>query len=489
MSQRITATSKYLGEWQETVEALIEDLLAANGILWVEDIIRLLQTGGQGAEDSVAAFMTSFLHQGKLQMVGEVTPQELDSLRRLLPGFAENFQMVIIEELPEAKIHNIIKQFSDYSGKNLKVEIKEEAQNLTFRLLLRYYPYTSFPGKAIKFLAQCVSQANLNKNNVIGKKEIIENFVQQTGLPELFLKDEILLNTKELQQHFASNIKGQPHAIDQLCSIVKVYKAGLNNPYKPISTLLFAGPTGVGKTASAKTLADYFFGKGQKRSPLIRIDMSEFQHPSQLGRFIGQGNEVGQLVKDIRERPFAVLLLDEVEKADPSIFDALLTLLDEGMLVDNFGRITNFRNTIIIMTTNLGASRRKSLGFVNTTSDESNYLSAVSKHFRPEFVNRIDRIVLFNSLTQASIEQITLKELQDLKNREGFTKKRLRLHFTKNLIRHISKVGFNERYGARPLQQAIEKNIVKPMANWILENSTIENKKISIDYQKEIIIR
>ncbi len=141
--------------------------------------------------------------------------------------------------------------------------------------------------------------------------KVLQHFVTQTGLPELFLRDDLLLDQTELQAHFEQHIIGQSEAIKHLMRIVKIYKAGLNNPNKPIATMLFAGPTGVGKTACAKVLADYFFGQGQKQSPLIRIDMSEFQYPGQISRPIGQGHEVGQLVKDLRERPFAVLLLDE----------------------------------------------------------------------------------------------------------------------------------------------------------------------------------
>lgn len=488
MPQRITASAKYLGEWEETCEALIEELGAANGILWVIDIVQLLQIGGEGPEDSVAAFLLTFLQQNKLQLVGEATPQELESMRRLLPGFVQSFQIVTIEELPEKEIQTVLHKFSEYSTKNLKVHIQAEALSLAYRLLLRYYPYESFPGKGIKFLGQCISEAQMNEVKQIDKQAIIRNFIQQTGLPELFLRDDLLLDLKELGQYFNTQIIGQPSAIDKLCSIVKIYKAGLNNPYKPISTLLFAGPTGVGKTASAKALANYFFGKGQKRSPLIRIDMSEFQHPGQISRLIGIGREVGQLIKEIRERPFSVLLLDEIEKADASIFDALLTVLDEGILVDAFGRITNFRNTIIIMTSNLGASRLKSIGYQQTTSEEAHYISAIEKHFRPEFVNRIDGVVMFNALAEEDIQKITHKELDDLKKREGFTKRNLQVEFTNKVVKYLTKVGFDERYGARPLQRAIEQSIVNPIAKWLLDNPKVKNQKLTIDFDKKLLI-
>ncbi len=487
MPQRITAASKYLGEWQETCEKLVDDLESANGILWVVDFVRLLQIGGEGPEDSVAAFLNSFLLQNKMKIVGEVTPQELESIKRLLPGFVENFQLITIEELPEDKIQGILDKIAAFSEKNLKVEMGKDALNFAYRLLLRYYPYESFPGKGVKFLAKCVSEAKLNISSRIEKSDVIEHFVNQSGMPELFLRDDLLLDTKDLNQYFVDRIIGQTSAVDQMTSVVKVFKAGLNNPNKPISTLIFAGPTGVGKTASAKALADYFFGKGQKRSPLVRIDMSEFQHPSQIARFIGSGREVGQLVQEIRERPFSVLLLDEVEKADPSIFDALLTVLDEGVLVDTFGRITNFRNTIIILTTNLGASNRKSIGFGG--DDGGSYESAIASHFRPEFVNRIDGVVMFNALNAKNIEAITRKELKDLTKREGFIKREIQLQFSDALIQFLSSVGFDERYGARPLQRAIEYEVVAPLAKWLLAHNELKNCTLHIDYKKELLIK
>ena len=488
-AQRITASSKYLGEWQEMVEKLINDLESANGVLWVVDFIRLLQIGGGGPEDSVAAFLISFLQQGKLQIIGEVTPTELESVRRLLPGFVEYFQIVKIDELPEEKIQIILNKFAEYSGKNLKVNISKKALELSYRLLLRYYPYESFPGKAVKFLGQSINQAQIEERKSISKSNVVDHFIKQTGLPELFLRDEMLLDKAELTDYFNQKIIGQPKAIEQLSGIVKIFKAGLNNPYKPISTMVFAGPTGVGKTASAKALAEYFFGKGQKRSPLIRIDMSEFQHPSQIARFIGSGREVGKLVQEIRERPFSVLLLDEVEKAAPSIFDALLTVLDEGMMVDAYGRVTNFRNTIIIMTTNLGASNQGSIGFSTKIDDESAYLSAIGNYFRPEFVNRIDQIVSFNALTADNIREITVKELNDLRKREGFVKRNLQLEFSKELIHELAKAGFDERYGARPLQRAIEQSLIAPLAKWMLEHSSIKNRTIYLDYTNELKIK
>lgn len=485
--QRITSTSKYLGEWQATCEELVEDLVAANGILWIVDFIRLFKIGGEGAEDSVGAYLMSFIISGKLRLVGEVTPAELDSIRRLLPGFLENFQLLRIEELPERKIHAILDKFSEFCGNNLKITVEKEAKELAYRLLLRYYPYEKFPGKGIKFLGQCINDAQIEQRATISKSDVIDNFVKQTGMPELFLRDDIPLKSHLLEAHFSQQIIGQPDAVEQISSVVKIFKAGLNNPSKPISTMLFAGPTGVGKTASAKALSNYFFGKQQQQSPLVRIDMSEFQHPGMIYRFIGSGNEVGKLVQEIRERPFSVLLLDEIEKAHPAIFDALLTVMDEGVLVDAYGRPTNFRNTIIVMTSNLGATNLQSIGFGG--EDAGKYNSAIDKFFRPEFINRIDQTIIFNALKQEDIRQITSIELQKLNDREGIKKRGISLSFSEGLCEHLSAVGFDALYGARPLQRAIEDEVVAPLSKWLLANKQARDNKLTLDYAYGLLVR
>jgi len=176
------------------------------------------------------------------QIIGEVTHQELESIRRFLPGFSECFQLVTLEELKEKEVYNVMNQFADFCQKNLKVRIANNAISLAYRLLLRYYPYESFPGKAIRFLEQCVNDAFLSEYDKINTKEIIKNFTQQTGLPELFLRDDLLLEKGSLEKYFLSKIIGQPDAMQNLVDVVTVFKAGLNNPKKPIQTMLFAGP-------------------------------------------------------------------------------------------------------------------------------------------------------------------------------------------------------------------------------------------------------
>ncbi len=481
-AQRITAGSKYLGEWQEKVEVMIEELSIVHGLLWVEDVIQLLQTGGSGVEGSVAAYLVHFLNEGKVQIIAEASPEELDSIQRLLPGFAEHFQTVLLPELSELKVKSILSAFSEFSSRNWGIKVDQNAQDFVFRLMVRYFPYESFPGKAITFLGECIFEAQQNHYKRINKKRVLEQIIKQTGLPEMLIRDELLLDMKEVRGFFEGQIIGQEAVVDKLCEVVKVFKTGLNDPNKPISTMLFAGPTGVGKTASAKALADYFFGEGQRKNPLVRIDMSEFQYPYQIDRIIGANSEVSKLVQEIRERPFSVLLLDEIEKAHPAIYDVLLNLLDEGVLTDAYGRVTNFRNTVIIITTNLGASNRKAIGFVDKEAEDARYNAAINFFFRPEFVNRIDGIVLFKSLEEDSIQKIALKELQGLNEREGIQKRNLKLEFTEALQQYVCSKGFDIRFGARPLQRAIEDDVVYPFSRWLLKNQNVTDRKLLLDY-------
>lgn len=480
-AQRFTASSKYLGEWQETAEELVWELGTMNGILWIEGIVRLLREGGRGVEDSVAAYLLPFMQQGKLQITGEVTPQELESMRRLLPGFVESMQIVEVPELPDSKLAVVLEKFSSHVLQAHKIIFSQDALNTSTRLLRRFYPYESFPGKSIRFLGECMSEAIFHKKTEVRRADVLVQFIRRTGLPELFLRDDLLLDPVSLRNFFNEKIIGQEAATGKLTDVIKVFKAGLNNPHRPITTMVFAGPTGVGKTAAAQALAQYFFGLGQKTSPLIRIDMSEYQHPSQVTRFLGSGTDPGKLVQQVRERPFAVLLLDEAEKATPEIFDAFLTVLDEGMLVDAFGRVTNFRNCIIILTTNLGAGGRPSIGYGNRQPDDETYRSAIAGYFRPEFVNRLDHVVVFQPLGQDSIRLIAKKELEEVKLREGFAKRNLKIEFTEQVEAHIAKIGFHEKYGARPLQRAVEDVVVKGLAKWLLENPAVENQTVEVD--------
>jgi len=482
--QRMIAGARYLGEWQETCEEMMDDLQRTGDILWINDFMHLLAVGGDGPEDSIAAFMLPNLRQGHFKMVSELTRPEWERVRQRLPGFAAHFHVLSIPKLSKKQIVNIMRLFTDYVHKQLHITIEESAMNLAYRLLDRYLRYEAFPGKIIKFMTSCVNEVHVHNQTLIDNEKVLTHFVQKTGLPSFLLRDDIFLDTDTLYDYFAQRIIGQSQAIEQVGKIVMVFKAGLNNPNKPVATLLFSGPTGVGKTACARALADYFFGQGQKLNPLIRLDMSEFQHPVQIDRMLGGGDKPGKLIREVRERPFSVVLLDEIEKAHPIFFDVLLNVLDEGILVDSNGRITDFRNVILIMTSNLGARQNKRMSFVNKT-DKSEISSAVRGFFRPEFYNRLDQIITFQALDAATVTHITRKELEDLNKREGFQERGLKLTFTQKLVEHLAQKGFDPEYGARPLQRTIERLVVAKLAEFLLQHLEMKNVNLSVDWSGE----
>lgn len=486
--QRIIANATYLGDWQLLCEQLIRELQSVQGVLWVDDIVRLAALGGSGTEDSIAAYLIPFLHQQSLQMVGELTPGEWESLRRLLPAFVSCFQTVRIDEMPEEKVYTILDQFNTYVRQVFKTSISRNAIHLSCRLLKRYYPYERFPGKAIRFLGKCLSDQTVKETGKLNASAVLRQFILETGFPEILIRDETPLEEQALSDYFDHRIIGQPQANEMMKDLVRIFKAGIQHPGKPIATVLFAGPTGVGKTEAAKALAGYFFGAGQRSHPLIRLDMSEFQSPEHIEKFIGHGREPGQLVRLIRERPFTVLLLDEVEKADPAIFDALLTVFDEGMLTDAFGRITHFRNTIIIMTTNLGAGTPQAAGFGNREDDLHTYHRAIRRFFRPELLNRLDHILVFHPLSRSSVRIITLKELQMIHQREGVGMRNLKLIFTDRLTDHIAEKGFDAKYGARPIQRAVEIFVIHPLAYWLLDHPEAVDTTLTLDYEDALLI-
>lgn len=465
--QRIVSRARYLGEWQKACDQMVSDLQRMNGILWLEDFVQVLRVGGEGVEDSLGAYLQLYLQRGQLSIIAEVTPQEYDSLMHLLPGLAGLFPTLIIPEMRLSDAKSVMEKFREHVRKHFAMTIDEKSVDTGLRLLDRHMKYESMPGKAMMFFSALVEGKLQEQSLSVTEEDVLRAFMEKSGLPELLVRDDLLLTEGHLREYFTSRIIGQEDAVHHLEGIIKVFKAGLQDPERPISVLVFYGPTGVGKTAAVRALADYFFGAGQKIHPLVRLDMSEFQHPSQIDRLIGtDGKTPGVLVGRVRQRPFSVLLLDEIEKAHPAIFDALLRILDEGILVDRYGGVTDFRGTVIVMTTNLGSSLRGQVGFGD--EGEPDYEAQIRTFFRPEFINRIDGFVRFSALDRRTIRAITEKELRDLAMRQGLQRRRIRLTYTEDLIAMLTERGFDRSLGARPLQRAIEQYVVGAVARWLL---------------------
>lgn len=477
---RIIAGMKYLGQWEERCEAIIDELGQIRGVLCVENLLDLVRQGGGSPSASIAAFFLPYLQRGELHLVSEATPAELDACRRLLPGFADVFQVLALEPMTKLQAIGVLDRLTTAYQQNLHVEPDAGVLEMVYHLFRRFQPYEAFPGPASRFVIQLFETAKQKKRKTLSTEDVLTLFTRQTGLPELFLRDDWTLTHAEVRSDFARRIIGQDAAIEEACKLVLTFKAGLNDPQRPIGVLLFCGPTGVGKTELARTLADFFFGHGEKADRLIRLDMSEYTGAGAADRLLADADgQPSALLQAIRQRPFNVVLLDEIEKADPEVFDVLMGVFDEGRLTDHYGRTATFRSAIVIMTSNLGGEKQSSFGF--GAAPAVHYETEAQAHFRPEFFNRIDALVAFAGLDAGSIEAITRKELGEIAGREGLAKARLRLTWSDAVVAKLARTGFDRRYGARPLQRTIERMVVTPLSQFLLEHARVKNASLRLD--------
>ena len=467
-SGRLIAGMKYLGQWQERCEMIIQELARIDGVLCVEKLLDLMRTGGTSENDSIAAFLLPFIERGEVRIVAEATPAELDACRRLLPGFVNNFRVLHIPAFSDADALAALKAYCATIERNSTARIDSEVRAVICGLFRRFLPYEGFPGKTVNFTSRLYEIARTKSLKEIKKDLVISEFVKLTGLPEIFLRDEVTLDEQDVRAFFETEVIGQPEACRAATSAVLTFKAGLNDPGRPLGVLLFTGPTGVGKTELARTLARFFFGEAEISERFVRLDMSEYSLPGSAERLIAKAyGEPSEFINRMRRQPLAVVLLDEIEKADESVFDVLLSIFDEGRLTDRFGSTTYFSSALILMTSNLGSSKGDPLGFGMGETSNTSYDRAAQTFFRPEFYNRIDTVLSFRSLDRESVRRIVEKELAALMTREGLKKRDIKLSWTQKLVNHLARHGFSSRLGARPLQRTIESQLVAPLASYL----------------------
>ena len=332
------------------------------------------------------------------------------------------------------------------------------------------------------------------------KYENIANIVSEwSQVPVTKLTEEETKNLKDLDKNLKALVKGQDTAVNSLSRSIKRARIGLKSPNKPIGSFIFVGPTGVGKTYLAKTLAKELFGSEEN---MIRIDMSEYMEKHTVSRLVGSPpgyvghDNGGQLTEMVRSNPYSVLLFDEIEKAHPDVFNILLQILDDGRLTDSRGRVVSFKDTVIIMTSNAGAnmiSKQSSIGFNQENEDKKEYENikdvvneALKATFRPEFLNRVDEIIVFKPLTEKDIKDIVVLMLEELKDR--LLLMNINVKFTNKVVKYIADKGFDKEYGARPLERAIRNYIEDEIAEKILEGDILEGDDVEVDFYRKIII-
>lgn len=485
---RLVAGMSGFGMWQQRCDAAWREAEKTNAVVHFGNLVELMDTGkSEHNAQGVASFFRQRFMSSQALAVVECTPEQLSLIEREDPALLKVFLQFKIEEPSTEAGRSILKQYAESYPRRTadRRELKRLARlppsnipvitaaglDTLDRLHRRYAGYSAYPGRPLRFLRGLL-QDRAHTQEPLDARDVTESFAKETGLPLFLLDETAAYDSRQTFAWFAERVIGQEQAIRLIVDLLATVKAGLTRPRRPIASLLFVGPTGVGKTMMAKSLARFFFGDEGR---IARFDMSEYADALAVTRLAGgaTGGE-GTLTARVREQPFSVVLFDEFEKAHQSFFDLLLQTLGEGRLTDGRGRLADFSNSIVIMTSNLGAERfrRSRLGFHAHLDAEQKYFRAAQKHFtravqdflRPEILNRMDHIVPFLPLARDMVEQIAERELGLIEQRDGVRLRGVTLRVEKAAVESLARRGYDSRYGARPLTRMIERELLLPLA-------------------------
>jgi ATP-dependent Clp protease ATP-binding subunit ClpC len=554
----LVAGTKYRGQFEERIKAIINELQEApNVIIFIDELHTMVGAGNASGAMDAANILKPALARGELQCIGATTFDEFKKHIEKDAALVRRFQKIVLQEPTEEETLEILKNLTSSYQDFHKVSYEDGVLETIVKLSGRYITDRQFPDKAIDVLDELGSEKRVSSKipEVIEKlkKEIddikekkvqvvkSQNYEQAAKLRDeerkvtIKLEDEKLkwsdkqkdnkipvslddvydiisdmtgvpitkLDTKEtkklldLENILSSKVIGQDEAVKTISKSIRRNRVGIKEANKPIGSFIFIGSTGVGKTYLAKSIAETLFGDPDK---IIRVDMSEYMEKHNVSKLIGSPpgyvgyDEGGQLTEKIKNNPFSVVLFDEIEKAHKDVFNILLQILDEGHLTDSFGRKINFTNTIVIMTSNVGAKRVSDLGagvgFKTSSSEEQQYevrktmiQKALKQQFNPEFLNRIDDIILFNSLNDDTLKKIINIEVSRLNKR--LVDKNYKINFDKTIINRIYELNSQEEYGARPLKRIIQNLCEDFLSEEILKGTILENVQYTLKYKDE----
>jgi len=459
--QRLISGMSYVGQWEARLLAILKEAQRKHHTLFFDDLIGLFSAGRSSSSSlTVADVLKPYIERRDVRVLAEITPEALRVLQELDRSFVDLFNVVPIPEPTEKENLLILLGYRRELEQKHRCRFQPEVLPAVIDLTRRYMSDAAFPGKAAMLLQ---TLATKHKDADVGREDALNEFSDRSGLNVRFLDDRQKLNYEEVVEALNREVVGQRPAVAACADAVTIAKARLNDPVRPIASFLFLGPTGVGKTQCAKSLAKYLFGEGR----LLRFDMNEFAGYSSVARLIGTFDAPeGLLTSVVRREPFAVVLFDEIEKAHPAFFDLLLGVMGDARLTDARGQTVDFTNTIIIMTSNLGAQEDATdLGFRQTNqTNASVYRQAAEKFFKPEFFNRVTRVVPFERLRREEVREIAGRLIQDIFSREGLTRRGVKLIVETEALNLLVKAGYHPQLGARALKRTLERQVTAPIA-------------------------
>ena len=560
----MVAGSKYRGEFEERIKKVIAEVKnAGNVILFVDELHTIIGAGGAEGAIDASNILKPSLSRGEIQMIGATTRAEYRKYIEKDAALERRFQPVYVEEPTNEETVEILKGLRPAYEEHHHVEISDQALETAVSLSVRYISDRFLPDKAIDLMDEACSRKRLGfgkkakktlpleleiqalsddlenlleaggideaaellkkqrkleakldkmkqnknaKNVVVDAEDIADVVSVWTKIPVNKLTEQESKRLERLEEELHKRVVGQNEAVDAVAKAIKRSRVGLKDPKRPVGSFLFLGPTGVGKTELSKALAEAVFGS---EDALIRVDMSEYMEKHSVSKLIGSPpgyvgfEEGGQLSEKVRSNPYSVILFDEIEKAHSDVFNILLQVLDDGHITDSQGRKVDFKNTIIIMTSNTGAQRiidPKKLGFVTASNADTehedmkkNVMDEVKQNFKPEFLNRIDDIIVFRALTEDDVRNISNLLLKELKQRVALQME-IQLKFGDAVKKLIFEKGYDKKYGARPLKRAIQTNIEDELAEAVLKGEikrgdtvqvTVRNDKVKFVVKNE----
>jgi len=460
--------TRYLGEWETKVKAMVEAVRKPRRvILYVPNLSDLSAVGTWSkSESSVATALGPYLEEGSVVVLGESTPEEFERGLGRISSLQRLFDRVLVSEASAEQTAAILRAVRDEE----KLPVADQVLDHLQEAASQFFNHISRPGNAVAVLRAVIQNARETGKPVVFR-DVLESMSKSAGIPAGLLDDAVPLDQAEVRAFFEQRIIGQPEAVEAVVDLVTLIKAGLTDPQKPFGVMMFIGPTGVGKTELARSLAEYIFGNAAR---LKRFDMSEFASGDGFVRLIGGPNENGLLTDVVRQHPFSVVLLDEIEKSNVNVFDLCLQIFDAGRLTDGRGRTVDFRRTIVILTSNIGATA-PSAAFGFKPADETEMpevdrdrtFRELTRFFRPEFLNRLDRIVQFRPLSLEVAEHIARREINLVLQRSGIRRRSLAVEVDPAVVSLLVREGYSPHFGARPLKRTVERMVLLPLARSI----------------------